>query len=121
MCAQGITSRPASPDYSCCIEFGWFGRCISLLQSWFERPLHKETKVLAAFKQPIPKGMLVEEGGRVEGGGGEGGGGEGGGGVAVSYMAPLTVVGGDMPILSGFTPPRISLVISFSTFPASIL
>ena len=26
-----------------------------------ERPLHKDSKVLAVFKQPVPEGMLVEE------------------------------------------------------------
>jgi len=30
-------------------------------ESLFERLLHKETKVLAAFEQPMPERMLLEE------------------------------------------------------------
>ena len=52
----------------------------------FERPLHKETMVLAGFKQPMSEGVLVEEGGGRRGRGSRGRGRRGGDGVLVSYM-----------------------------------
>ena len=42
------------------VEFGWFWEVHLIPAEVVERPLHKDTKVLAVFKQPVPEGMLAE-------------------------------------------------------------
>jgi len=42
------------------VEFGRLGEVHLIPAEVVERPLHKDTKVLAVFKQPVPEGMLAE-------------------------------------------------------------
>ena len=48
------------------VEFGRFGEVHLVPPEVVQRSLHEETEVLVILDQPVPQGMLREEGGRRE-------------------------------------------------------